>query len=156
MGRTDESVNLTNMGINGCTYTRQLPSDSHAAVQHERTGYEKETKGWEYQASVRDGGGKGFFQIASSRRDSRRGNSYADEVGALPDLLVARRDRWKLRHGTGGGNDGTLVNASFQECLNHSLHKSANRQTGLYSGLELMCVSPCLPLPSAWRYAGLQ
>ena len=94
-----------------------MPSDSHAAVQHERTGYEKETKGWEYQASVRDGGGKGFFQIASSRSDSRRGNSYADEVGALPDLLVARRDRWKLRYGTGGGNDGTLVNASLQECL---------------------------------------
>ena len=67
---------------------------------------------------MRDGGGKGFFQIASSRSDSRRGNSYADEVGALPDLLVARRDRWKLRaYGTGGGNDGTLVNASLQECL---------------------------------------
>ena len=56
---------------------------------------------------------QGFFRIVSSRSDSRRGNSYADEAGALPDLLVARRDRWKLRYGTGGGNDGTLVNAGF-------------------------------------------
>ena len=50
----------------------QMPSDSHAAVQHERTGYEKEPRAGSADCKEKQWRVKNFFPLRG--RESRRGS----------------------------------------------------------------------------------
>ena len=52
---------------------------------------EKETRGWESQASVRNGGGKGFFRFVSCRSEVVEANSF---MRVERHARCVRSDRW--------------------------------------------------------------